>query len=290
MTDEIDFEVDAEDLDQVATQKEVGEPSLVVDDLSVTYRIVGGHTPPADASGSLLRRAVGRGRRHVGAVHEVKAIRNVSFVARQGEAIGILGINGSGKSTLLRAIAGLVPSSGGSVYSVGAPSLLGVNAVLMSQLSGERNIMVGGLAMGLSPKEVNARFDDIVEFSGIGDSVYLPMRTYSSGMAARLRFAISAAATPDILMIDEALATGDADFRQRSKERMDAIRDHASTVFLVSHSIATVASMCTRAMWLDHGRLVMDGPVGDVTAAYAEFIRAKHRERDAARGEQASGH
>src|SRR5699024_2249608 len=112
----------------------------------------------------------------------------------------------------------------GTVYVSGTPSLLGVNAVLMKQLTGERNIMIGGLALGLTTREVRAKFDEIVEFAGIGDFVYLPMKAYSAGMSARLRFAISTAARPDILMIDEALATGDAAFRQKSRERIDEIR------------------------------------------------------------------
>ena len=206
---------------------------------------------------------------------DIHAVKGISFVARHGESIGIVGINGSGKSTLMRAIAGLIPPTKGSVYVSGDPSLLGVNAVLMGSLTGERNIMIGALALGLSPDEVHEKFDDIVEFSGIGDAVYLPMNSYSSGMGARLRFAISAAAVPDVLMIDEALATGDAAFRKKSKARIDAIRDQAGTVFLVSHSLATIESICSRTLWINQGKLVMDGPSAEVCAAYKAFVKAQ---------------
>jgi len=274
--EEIDFEVDAEDLTYAQGSRELGAPSLVVDDLYVTYRVFGGKKV-GTASGvkpSRLKRFLSRGRTHVGGLTYVEAVKGISFIARHGESIGIVGINGSGKSTLLRAIAGLIPPTKGSVFVAGDPSLLGVNAVLMGSLTGERNVMIGGLALGLSPDEVREKFDDIVDFSGIGDAVYLPMNTYSSGMGARLRFAISAAAVPDVLMIDEALATGDAAFRKRSKDRIDAIRDQAGTVFLVSHSLATIESICTRTLWIHEGRLVMDGPSAEVCAAYKAFVKA----------------
>lgn len=276
VTDEIDFEVDAEDLDSYATpDRELGSRSLLVDDLHVTYRVFGarkighGDSPKQTLLGRVLDRAP-KG----GAVTQVPAIRGVSFTARHGESIGIVGINGSGKSTLLRAIAGLIPPTKGAVYAAGAPALLGVNAALMAGLTGERNIMIGGLALGLTPEEIRERYDDIVDFSGIGDFVNLPMKAYSSGMAARLRFAISVAAVPDILMIDEALATGDASFRQRSKERIDEVRQSAGTVFLVSHSLATIESICSRVLWIHEGELVMDGPAEEVCAEYAAFVRA----------------
>lgn len=276
LNDEIDFEVDPEDLEGPAPEQgEFGPPSLVVDDLHITYRVLGGKRVGAGEAKkrSIVRKILSQGRDQLSAVRDVKAVKGVSFVAYHGESIGIVGINGSGKSTLLRAVAGLIPPTRGAVYVSGEPSLLGVNAVLMGDLTGERNVMIGGLALGLSQREVREKFDDIVEFSGIGDAVYLPMKAYSSGMGARLRFAISSAATPDILMIDEALATGDATFRQKSKERIDQVRKSAGTVFLVSHSIATVESMCTRVLWINDGQIVMDGPTEEVCEAYKVFVR-----------------
>lgn len=286
---DLDVELDEEDLQEGPPSAVLGDPCLVVDDLHVVYRVVGAKGRQASSSGThtrevaprqpFFKRLLGAGRNHVGAFTEVHAVRGISFIARHGESIGIVGINGSGKSTLLRAVAGLMPPRSGAVYVAGEPALLGVNAALMPQLSGERNIMIGGLALGLTPKQVEERFDDVVDFADIGDFVYLPMRTYSSGMAARLRFAISSAASPDILMIDEALATGDAAFKARSKARIDDVRKNAGTVFLVSHSISTIEAMCTRVLWVHEGKLVMDGPTHEVAAAYTEFARAQRGQR-----------
>jgi teichoic acid transport system ATP-binding protein len=277
--DEVDFEVDPEDLDGAPVrQTDSTEMSLLVDDLHVTYRVFGakkvGHGPARKQN--IFQRFLSRGEKE-SAVREVHAVRGISFTAMHGESIGIIGINGSGKSTLLRAIAGLIPAESGSVYVAGDPALLGVNAVLMAEMSGERNIMIGGLALGLTEDEVNERFDDIVDFAEIGEFVNLPMKSYSSGMGARLRFAISASATPDILMIDEALATGDATFRAKSKARIDEVRESAGTVFLVSHSLATVQSMCSRVLWVHEGKLVMDGPAEDVCEEYKQFVAARKK-------------
>ena len=246
-------------------------PSVVVDDLHVVYRVLG---PVASSPVAALKRIV-TGRRS-GAIREVHAIRGVSFAAYEGDAIGLIGSNGSGKSTLLRAIAGLLPASRGTVYTKRQPSLLGVNAVLLNDLSGDRNVVLGCLAMGMSRSEVRAKAGEIVEFSGIneqGDFSSLPMRTYSSGMAARLRFAIAAAKSHDVLLIDEALATGDAQFRRRSEERVQELREGAGTVFLVSHQLSTIQASCERTIWLEAGLIRMDGPTDEVIAAYEEFAK-----------------
>lgn len=283
---DFDLEVEPEDEGQEALETDLGTPCLVVDDLHVVYRVIGGRAKKeAEKQGAEVRevkvkvpffkRLLQAGRRHVGAVSEIHAVRGVSFTVRHGESVGIVGVNGSGKSTMLRAIAGLMPPKSGSVHVSGEPSLLGVNAALMPQLSGERNIMIGGLALGLTPKQVEERFDEVVEFAEIGEFVHLPMKTYSSGMGARLRFAISSSASPDILMIDEALATGDAAFKERSKARIEQVRENAGTVFLVSHSISTIEAMCTRVLWMHQGQLVMDGPVHEVADAYKKFVRAQ---------------
>lgn len=273
--DEVDFEVDPEDLDAAPLEVERSEQlSLLVNDLHVSYRVFGakkvGHGPGRRQG--VVAKLLSRGEAQP-AVREVKAIRGVSFSARHGEAIGIIGANGSGKSTLLRAIAGLIPPASGTVHVASNPALLGVNAVLMKNLTGERNIMIGALALGLTPRQVEERYEEIVDFAEIGDFVNLPMKAYSSGMGARLRFAISASAVPDILMIDEALATGDAAFRAKSKAKMAEIRKSAGTVFLVSHSLATIQSMCTRVLWVHEGRIVMDGDPTVVSKRYKAFIQ-----------------
>jgi teichoic acid transport system ATP-binding protein len=254
-------------------------PTVVVDDLHVVYR-VRGPTAPGGPAGALGRILTGS---RSGVVRKVHAVRGVSFAAYEGDAIGLIGSNGSGKSTLLRAIAGLLPPAKGAVFTKRQPSLLGVNSVLLNDLSGERNVVLGGLAMGMRRAEVRARVDEIIEFSGIngqGEFASLPMRTYSSGMAARLRFAIASAKAHDVLLIDEALATGDAQFRRRSEQRVQELRAGAGTVFLVSHQLAIVRAACERTIWLEGGVIRMDGPTDEVVDAYEQFV-AETTERPA---------
>jgi teichoic acid transport system ATP-binding protein len=214
----------------------------------------------------------------------------VSFVAREGDAVGLIGRNGSGKSTLLQAVAGLLPTAAGAIYTSAQPALLGVNAALLPTLSGERNIELGSLALGLTPAEAAARRDSIVDFAGIGDFVSFPMTTYSSGMSARLRFAIAASVTHEILLIDEALATGDAEFQRKSQERILELRDQAGTVFLVTHSAGIVRETCNRAIWLDKGQVVLDGPADEVVDAYeADISSAADRHAKGGPARQAGG-
>lgn len=276
MTDEIDYEIDAADLPQRIEKRELGAPSVIVDDVHITYRVFGARRGgTTQTKTSLINRAINAGRPDTGPITEVRAVRGISFVAHHGESIGIVGTNGSGKSTLLRAIAGLLPPTKGRVFVSAEPALLGVNAALLPRLTGERNITVGGLALGLSAKEVRERTAQVAEFAELGDFLYLPMSSYSSGMASRLRFAISTMQTPDILMIDEALATGDASFRKKSTERIEEIREHAGTVFFVSHSLGSVRAMCNRVLWIDKGELVADGDVDEVCDAYHEFVQGR---------------
>src|SRR5580692_11874536 len=190
---------------------------VVVDDLHIVYKVYGAGGDRGTAATALLRIL---GRKTLGSIREVHAIRGISFVVCHGDVVGIIGRNGSGKSTLLRAIAGLLPAEQGAVYTSGEAALLGVNAALLDDLTGERNAVLGCLAMGMPPAEVKARYPQIVEFSGVGDFINLPMRAYSTGMAQRLRFAIASAKSHEILMIDEALATGDAAFRTKSHNRI----------------------------------------------------------------------
>ncbi|MEU6678168.1 ABC transporter ATP-binding protein [Streptomyces sp. NPDC046925] len=255
-------------------------PTVIVDEVDIVYRVHGAGSPAGRGSataalGRILKR--GKGREESG-VRKVHAVKKVSFTARKGEAIGLIGTNGSGKSTLLKAIAGLLPVENGRIFTDGQPSLLGVNAALMNDLTGERNVRLGGLAMGMSPQQVQERYQEIVDFSGInekGEFITLPMRTYSSGMAARLRFSIGSAKDHDVLLIDEALATGDRSFQKRSEARIRELRKRAGTVFLVSHNNKSIRDTCERVLWLEHGELRMDGPTADVLKEYEQFTGGK---------------
>jgi teichoic acid transport system ATP-binding protein len=246
------------------TPQEPGVPTVVVDKLHVRYRVF--------ASGKPLKRGQRRVPKTRG-VREVHALKGVSFVAHEGESIGVVGHNGSGKSTLMRSIAGLTPASEGSVYAASKPALLGVNAALLNNLSGDKNVRLGALALGFSPSEIDARSEEIIDFSGLGDFRDLPMRTYSSGMSARLKFSIAIARSQQILLVDEALAVGDRAFRKRSEQRIRDMRKEAGTVFLVSHSISSILDTCTRVLWIDHGNLLMDGDPEDVCAAYTDSTK-----------------
>ncbi|MEU1851919.1 ABC transporter ATP-binding protein [Streptomyces sp. NPDC019990] len=253
-------------------------PTVVADGVDIVYRVNGTGAGRGSATAALNRILRRERTEKAAGVRRVHAVKNVSFVAYRGEAIGLIGTNGSGKSTLLKAVAGLLPVENGQIYTNGQPSLLGVNAALMNDLTGERNVHLGGLAMGMSREQIRDRYQEIVDFSGInekGDFITLPMRTYSSGMAARLRFSIAAAKDHDVLLIDEALATGDRSFQKRSEDRIRELRKHAGTVFLVSHNNKSIRDTCDRVLWLERGELLMDGPTADVLKEYEAFTGDK---------------
>src|ERR1700734_688507 len=256
----------------------VADPTVIVDDLHVVYRVYGAGGGKGTAATALMR-VFKRQRRP--SVREVEAIRGVSFVINHGDAVGIIGRNGSGKSTLLQAIAGLLPPERGCVYTSGQAALLGVNAALLDDLTGERNVVLGGLAMGMTPQEVKDSYESIVEFSGVGNFIDYPMRTYSTGMAQRLRFSIASAKSHEILMIDEALATGDANFRAKSHEKIMELRGEAGTVFLVAHNLAEIEASCNRVIWLEKGKIMIQGyAVPAVVDAYLEATGGEPRKRD----------
>jgi teichoic acid transport system ATP-binding protein len=234
--------------------------SVVVDQVSIRYQLF--QEGRVGLRSVVSRGFQGRARR------EIHAVENVSFQVRQGESVGLVGANGAGKSTLLAGIAGLLPLTKGAVYARTRPTLLGVAAALQSGLSGRRNIYLGGLALGLTRRQIEQREKAIIEFSGLEDFIDVPMRAYSSGMRARLQFSIATAIAPEILLIDEALAVGDRQFRRRSAKRIDDIRRHAGTIFLVTHNLDEVRRSCTRAIWLDHGVMLMDATADEVVDAY----------------------
>ncbi len=235
------------------------KPVIVLDDVHVTYQVFGTGKKANKVKGKSLSRT---------RMREVHAVKGVSLVIHEGETLGIVGSNGSGKSSLMRAIAGLFPATGGSVYALGKPMMLGVGAALLPNLSGDKNILLGGLAMGYSKKEITRASESIIDFSGLREFIDLPMRTYSQGMSARLRFSIAATKKHDILIIDEALAVGDRQFRLKAESRIRQMREEAGTVLLVSHNMKSIQDTCNRVIWLEKGVLLMDGNPKEVCDAY----------------------
>ena len=240
-----------------------------VDNLSITYRTTFERKPTLKQA--LVR--FGRGQR---AVREVQALKNVSFEVPSGTAMGIIGANGAGKSTLMRAMAGILPPSTGTIEVWGkASTLLALGVGFNNNLSGRENIILGGLAAGLSRREVEERANEVAEWTELGDFIDMPMRTYSSGMSARVGFSVAVHMKPDILMIDEALSTGDAKFREKARAKMVELRDSARAMFLVSHGMGSIKEMCTDAIWLDHGNLMMRGEPNEVVEAYMDFLKVQ---------------
>jgi teichoic acid transport system ATP-binding protein len=242
-----------------ATDASKGKPVVVVDDVHVIYKVFGTGKKARGVKDSQAKKT---------RMREVHAVKGVSFVVYEGETVGIVGSNGSGKSSLMRAIAGLFPATKGAVYTFAKPTMLGVGAALLPNLSGEKNIMLGGLALGFDKKEIAAASQSIINFSGLKDFIDLPMRTYSQGMSARLRFSIAAAKKHDILIIDEALAVGDRQFRMKAEAKIRQMRQEAGTVFLVSHNMKSIQDTCNRVIWLEKGELLMDGDPVQVCEAF----------------------
>jgi teichoic acid transport system ATP-binding protein len=239
------------------------DATMVLRDLHVRYHIAGRTRPRVK---DLLVRAKGEASGPSGRV--IHAVRGLDLVARRGESIGFVGRNGSGKSTTLAAMAGLLPASSGEVLSTSQPVLLGVGAAMQSNLTGRRNIELGCLALGMNRERAAAAHEEIVDFAELGDFIELPIKTYSSGMRARLHFAVATAIEPEILLIDEALSVGDEHFRKKSGERIKELLDGAGTVFIVSHSMSTLEEACSRVLWIDKGSLMMDGDPAEVIEAY----------------------
>jgi ABC-type polysaccharide/polyol phosphate transport system ATPase subunit len=242
-----------------------------VTDLSITYRTSFEKKPT-------FRQAVvrlGRGQR---AVREIKALQNISFEVRTGSSVGIIGRNGAGKSTLMRAMAGILPPTSGTVEVWGrASTLLALGVGFNNSLSGRENIILGGLAAGLPLDEVNERANEIADWTELGDFIDMPMRTYSSGMASRVAFAVAVHMEPDILMIDEGLSTGDAHFKDKASAKMAELRDRARAMFLVSHGLGSIKELCDEAIWIDKGHLMARGEPEEVIDQYLNHLNAKRR-------------
>lgn len=201
---------------------------------------------------------------------DFNALNNISFSVNQGETVGIIGPNGAGKSTLLKVIARVIRPTQGRVRLSGrvAP-LLELGAGFDYEMTGRENVFLNGAVLGFSRKAMARRLERIVDFAGISDFIDAPVRTYSSGMVARLGFAIATDVRPEVLIIDEVLAVGDAEFQQKSAARIREFRESGSTILVVSHSPASIKALCSRALWLEHGTIRQMGPVDAVVDQYA---------------------
>ncbi len=211
------------------------------------------------------------------------ALRNVSFSIPRGRAVGVVGLNGAGKSTLLRLIGGVGAPDEGSIKVNGRiGALLDIGAGLTEDLTGRENLFLLGVISGMLRSEIKAKFDDIVEFAELADFIEQPVRTYSTGMRMRLAFAVAVHMSPDILLIDEALAVGDQAFQHKCLKRVSEIRETGCTIFLVSHDESQIEALCDDVILLDHGRLVAYGPLAETMALYTASVDAKVAETDAA--------
>lgn len=197
------------------------------------------------------------------------ALRNVSLSIGRGESVGIVGHNGAGKSTLLKVVSRVLKPTEGRVEVRGlvAP-ILELGTGFDHELTGFENIYLNGLLLGHTRREVDEKLEEIIAFSGLEPFIHSPIRNYSSGMMARLGFSIATAWIPDVLILDEVLSVGDAEFLSRCKRRLDRFHEAGTTLLLVSHSPANIRENCTRCIWLDHGRLMSDGPADETLSRY----------------------
>lgn len=208
------------------------------------------------------------------------AVNKLNLKVKKGEILGILGENGAGKSTLLKMITGVVTPTSGEIKVNGKiSSLLELGAAFNSELTGEENIYQHGEVMGLTKEEIEIKKPEIIEFADIGDHLYQPVKTYSSGMFARLAFACAINVNPDVLIVDEVLSVGDMAFQEKSITKMKEIRNQGTTILYVSHSLSSIKHFCSRAIWLSNGKLVLDGDTEFVTEEYKKCMIDKPREK-----------
>lgn len=234
--------------------------AVVVEDLWKNFRLY-------HERNQYLKAAILRGRR--ARYEEFWALKEVSFEVPTGTTFGVIGSNGSGKSTLLKCLTGILVPDKGSVKVQGRVSaLLELGAGFHPELSGRENVFLNGAILGLTKREIAAKFDDIVEFAGLADFIDTPVKNYSSGMFVRLGFAVAAHVDPEVLLIDEVLSVGDESFQRKSAERIEQFRREGRTIVFVSHGLAAVEQLCESVAWIDKGNLRMVGRSGDVISAY----------------------
>lgn len=238
-------------------------PRLKAENLSLRYSVFETNRPieSPDGAGLFLAPSNSRG--------WVQALDDVSFEIAEGQRLGVLGRNGSGKTTLLKALAGLLPVNSGEIDIDGNVSaLIDIAHGMRIEATGERNILLRGMIAGLSRKAAEARIEEIAAFAELGDYIHLPVRTYSSGMAMRLNFAIATAFEPDILIVDEWLGAGDLTFQAKAQARMKALVKKAGILILASHDLELIARETDRAIWMESGRVKAEGPSKEIAAQY----------------------
>ncbi|HET6773847.1 MAG TPA: ABC transporter ATP-binding protein [Acidimicrobiales bacterium] len=252
--------------------------AVAVDDVAKRFRLV-------HERNSTLKATIFNGFRRT--VHEdFWALSGVSFEVEEGTTFGLIGHNGSGKSTLLKCMARIYRPDRGRITTRGRMSaLLELGAGFHPELSGRENVYLNGSILGMSRREIDRRFDDIVSFAGLEQFIDTPVKNYSSGMFVRLGFSVAITVEPDLLLIDEILAVGDESFQQRCLEKFADLRRSGRTIVLVSHGLDAVRNICDRAAWLDHGSLVKEGEAHDVVTAYLESVRDDRRAHEHASGD-----
>jgi ABC-type polysaccharide/polyol phosphate transport system ATPase subunit len=240
--------------------------SISVENVSVTYRTSFEKRPT-------LSETVKRLGRRERIVREIEALQNVSFEVEHGKVLGVVGANGAGKSTLVRTIAGILPPTSGRIEVHGRVStLLALGVGFNRKLTGRENVVLGGLAAGLTREHLAEKYEEIVEFAELDEFMDMPMKTYSSGMYGRLGFSVAVNMDPDILLIDEALSVGDAKFRKKSFEKMRELCSEDRTIVLVSHALGSIEELCDQAIWIHKGQLKMSGEPEEVIHAYTAFL------------------
>jgi ABC-type polysaccharide/polyol phosphate transport system ATPase subunit len=243
--------------------------AISVQGLGLTYKTSIDKKPTLKAR----LKSLGRGRKYT---RVVRALDDVNLDVTYGTVLGVIGSNGAGKSSLMRTITGIIPPTQGRVEVYGTVStLLALGVGFNPSMTGRENVYLGGLAAGMSREEIDTNFDAIAEFSELGETIDAPMRTYSSGMYARLAFSVAAVVEPDILIIDEALSTGDAKFKEKSLNRIKELRSADRALILVSHALKTIEEICNEVIWLNKGTLMMRGNPTEVIAAYRKFVDAR---------------
>jgi len=241
------------------------DAAISLEGISVRYRLPKEHIP------TFKEFAIQRMLRGRTEYHNFFALEDVSLEVRRGEVFGIVGANGAGKSTLLKVIARVIPPTQGRVRVWGrvAP-LLELGAGFDPELTGRENVFLNGALLGRPRAEMESRLEAILDFAGVREFIDAPLYTFSSGMMARLGFAIATDVEPDILIVDEILSVGDADFQEKSVDRIQQFRQRGATIVLVSHNLSAIQTMCSRAAWLKHGRVAMIGNADTVTRCYED--------------------